>query len=760
MSKKGGNSQIVGFRYSLGVLFGLARGPLDDLVQINVNDVMAYQFHGFTSSIGANRDFTINQPDLFGGDDKEGGIDGPARLMMGAPDQVRQDAIADLIGGNVSNWRGKAIVYFNGLICSNNPYPKPWKFRVQRSLSGWYGGTAWYPNEARIGMNDGEGEIRAMNPAHIIYECLTNPVWGRGLPPAALDEPSFISAANTLCDESFGICLLWSRAQSLGDFIQLVINHAGGVMYVDRSTGLITIKLLRQDYDVDTLPVFDYNSGLIQIQDDTSTTPDAAPNEIIVNYIEPVTGDKRQTRIQNLAAIQANNDLVSLTVDYIGCPTQDLAARLAQRDMQTQASGLKRYTLKMDRRARKITPGSVFKLSAPERDINGMIVRAGNIEQASITDRTLKIVVVQDVFALQDNVYTQTVISAWVPPDSTMLPVDIRRVWEINYRDVVRALNAADLAQVTEDEGDIVTVGKRPSGLSVSYELNTHPGAGFAAFDDHGQFPWTPTGTLDISMGYYDTGNPDIGDTPIQLDNAVELRSVLVGGVAWVGDELVQITNVDVDNATIAIKRGTVDTVPARHAAGTRVWFAESAQGADGIEYTTGEDVSVKMLTRTNAGILDESLAPTDIYTIVGRQGRPYPPGALTINGTRFGDALATSVVPLAFDGADRDRIAQADHVLAHEEGPTGPEPGTTYTYRFYDGATLLRTVASLTSPAFTYDGTMYSADGSPTFLGVELESERDGLVSFQKYQFILNLSGGTAGGGFGFAFGRHFGGA
>src|SRR5690606_6533837 len=36
-----------------------------------------------------------------------------------------------------------------------------------------------------------------MNPAHIVYEALTNPEWGLGYPPAVLDLASFTAAADT-----------------------------------------------------------------------------------------------------------------------------------------------------------------------------------------------------------------------------------------------------------------------------------------------------------------------------------------------------------------------------------------------------------------------------------------------------------------------------------------------------------------------------------------------------------------------------------
>jgi hypothetical protein len=109
------------------------------------------------------------------------------------------------------------------------------------------------------------GAIHAMNPAHIIYQCLTDPSWGRGLDPSKIDVNSFMLAANTLCDEGFGLCFLWQRdGTDVDEFILEVREHIAAELYLDPETGLMTLKLLRKDYVAEDLPLFTPSSGLLE----------------------------------------------------------------------------------------------------------------------------------------------------------------------------------------------------------------------------------------------------------------------------------------------------------------------------------------------------------------------------------------------------------------------------------------------------------------------------------------------------------------
>lgn len=84
-----GESVIIGYRYFFDLLMGLCRGPVDEITSIKVGDRVAW-----SGSITGNTTVQINAPNLYGGDDKEGGIVGPLVALYGAADQVLDDGPA------------------------------------------------------------------------------------------------------------------------------------------------------------------------------------------------------------------------------------------------------------------------------------------------------------------------------------------------------------------------------------------------------------------------------------------------------------------------------------------------------------------------------------------------------------------------------------------------------------------------------------------------------------------------------------------
>lgn len=680
---------------------------------------------------------------------------GPAGAAIGlsasAAQPVASDAtlqptskIKTLIGGLVSDLRGVVTLFYDGLIATNNPYPKPWSVRVKRTTAGWFGGEPWYSNRATILLAD--NTIRAMNPAHIIYQCMTDPTWGRGLPAASFYLPSFVSAANTLYTEGFGLCMKWSKQTDIDEFIQSVVSHIGAALYVDRSTGLFTLRLIRGGYDEETLPVFTYDSGVLEVSEDDSTSGDNSHNEIIVKWKDPNTNDERQTRYQNLAAIQASGAVTSLTVEYPGIPTSGLAARVAQRDLAAKAGGIRRMKLVLDRRGRKIAPGGVFRLSLPSRGIANIVLRAGSVEEGKQVDPKITVVAVEDVFALPSTTYVTEQPGTWVPPDVSVSAPGTRRWRELSYRDLVRALAPAELAAVPVDAGYVAVAAKQPSSLSTDYVLAT-AGDG-EDYVNRGVRPWTPTATLTFAIGAYTT---DLVLT-MSGDRLGPLGTTPLS--AWIDNEVVAVTAYSQTTGLMTVARGCLDTIPVPHAAGARLWFPDLAMGSDNREYSPGETVRLKVLTRSNGQQLALGDAFEDEVLISGRQGRPYPPGNLRVNGERFADGIeATGEVVLTW--AHRDRLLQADVLLAHGEASVGPEAGTTYTVRIYDGATEIRETTGITGTTWTYTYAMMDADGPITDLKIAVESVRDGLVSTYGYLWAQPHADIGFGRGYGLRYGE-----
>ena len=160
--------------------------------------------------------------------------------------------------------------------------------------------------------------IKAMNPAHILYQCITNHSWGRGMAREEMDNDAWVYAANYLFNESFGLCIRWSKDGDINDFIQTIIDHIGGALYIDRGTGLMVLRLIRGDYNYDKLPMFDYSSGLLSVDTQETGATTVLANEVVVAWHDPIRDQARQTRVHNLASMQSLGYPISLKRDFPG----------------------------------------------------------------------------------------------------------------------------------------------------------------------------------------------------------------------------------------------------------------------------------------------------------------------------------------------------------------------------------------------------------------------------------------------------------
>lgn len=565
----------------------------------------------------------------------------------------------------------------------------------------------------------------AMNPAHILRRLYTDPSIGRGLDAArALDEASWIAAADALYAEGFGLCMKWSRSGSVADFAASVINHAGAAVYTSRTSGKLVLKLIRGDYDADDLPLFTPDTGLLGVDDDESSSQGVGINEIVVRYTNVLDKCEAAVREKNLGAIMAaGGTVMSEEVDYSGIPTEALARRVARRDLKAKSGFIKKLGVRLDRRGRDIMPGHVFRISDAQRGISNMVLRAGRVEFGSITDGTITVTALQDVFGLPAAVYRDPAENSYVPPAAIALPPPLQAAMEAPYRDLAQAMSAAELAALDASAGYLHAAAVRPSGLASSFKLleRVRPAAWASAADD-GQ--WCPGGTLAQAI--------DCTATAIALDNASDLASIALGAAALLGSEIVRIDAVNPSAATLTIARGCLDTVPARHARGTAL-LCYDGWGADSrTEFAAGVTADAILLTRTGSETLAESDAVAQSVTFAGRAARPYPPADVRINGQRYPDAVTGSI---ALTWAHRDRITQADHVIDTSQAGIGPEPGTTYTARLLAART--GDVLAVQSGIVGCGASLQTTYAGP--LMIELASERGGLPCYQTWQHTVN---------------------
>lgn len=735
---KGSKKVTVGYRYSWDVQAGLGRGPVNEIVSIMADKKTV--FAGTPGQISSSTSVYIDKPGLFGGDDTggEGGIQGQLDIMMGEPDQVPPASLLKLLTGLVPGFRGVVTTFFSGLVSCYSASPKPWLYRVRRTTKGW-DGDVWYPEKATIMLENSEAQlddeadllpeqlanlraIHAMNPAHILVECATNRDWGRQLTLADdLNLDSYRAAADTLFDEGFGLCFRYNRQDGLDTFVQQILDHVGAVQYADLETGKLTLKLLRGDYSVDDLPVFTYDNGIIDVQDDDSASTTSNPNEVVVTWNDPVTNSDGEVRAQNLGAIQ-NTGLNSSSVEYKAIPTHSLAERVAQRDLETAQSELTRLVIQFDRRGGILRPGDVFRVQLPDRNIDNMVLRVGKIEEGDTGVLTLT--VVQDVFGLPSTSYSSGQQgSSWTPPDKTARPVSIQRLIELPYAVLAGTLSEAELSYLKPESGSPGIMAVAPTTLSVNYQIQTRAAGG--DFADRGTGDWTPSGLLVAAVGPL--------DTVLHVDMA---RFPSVGDGLLLNDEVIRVDAVDESAGTLNVGRGCFDTLPAGHDKSDVIWLWRDALESDGIEYLAGETVEARLLTRTSSETLVASAAPVSSLMIAQRQSRPYLPGNIRVNGLPYPSQVITAAdYILTF--AHRDRLLQADRLIDCTEGNIGPEPGVEYVVSLINQDTA-EEVWSLTSGDASIPLPYVTGGSDAAVHALTLQSTRDGLTSLYTFRTLL----------------------
>lgn len=701
----GGSSKAVtsGYRYYMGLHFGICHGPVDALQEIRAGDRVAWQ-----GNQTANGEISINAGQLFGGDEREGGIAGNADVLMGGSAQAQNAYLQSQLGTDIPAYRGilslvykvqrgtlKAVLTWaaiaSGQISANNPYIKPWAFKVKRILQGW-NSDVWYSGKAVIGAD--------MNPAHIIYQCLTDPVWGMGYPIQQIDDTSFTAAADTLYSEGFGLSMIWNQQAKIGDFIGEVLNHIGAVLYVDPSSGKFAMKLIRGGYTVGSLPLFDETNGC-RLEHFQRAGYGETVNEVVVVFKDRAKDMKDSTcAVQDLANVQAQGAVVSQTKQYPGITSASIAARVAMRDLVSASTPLSKIRLKVNRYAWSLIPGDVFRFTWPKLGLSQIVYRVLAVDYGTLEDGEITVEAAEDVFGLPSNVYVAQQASQFTEQSSAPTAITVQEAVELPYYEIVRSLSSGDLAAMDQTDGAYMgAIAGRP-GSTIALNFRTWSKVGAASYEQRELGEFTPWTTCTASIA------PAVTST-IPIAAGTDLSQVGVGTLAKIGNgatgEWVEVTAIDLNAQTVTVARGALDTVPKAWANGTRIWFIGAFIGLDNTERATGETVDFKLTTISTGGELDITSGSITAVSATAAQrfARPYPPGNVKVNGSAYPTTIAGAAT---ITWAHRDRTMQTAGVIHQDAASIGPEADTTYTLRLYgETNTLLRTVTGLTGTSYAF---------------------------------------------------------
>ena len=116
----GGSSKsvTVGYRYYLGMQMVLCHGPIDAVTRIEVDGKTAWSGNATGGTIG------VNASELFGGDEREGGVSGSVDIEMGRPTQGRNGYLQARLGSDIPAFRGVVSAVLRQVYVGLNPYLK------------------------------------------------------------------------------------------------------------------------------------------------------------------------------------------------------------------------------------------------------------------------------------------------------------------------------------------------------------------------------------------------------------------------------------------------------------------------------------------------------------------------------------------------------------------------------------------------------------------------------------------------------------
>jgi hypothetical protein len=758
----GGDNIVVGYTYRMMVQFLIgtpgnreSTAAPSTLKQVFVGDRQVWS--GSLSDPNDNR--YVQRPSLLGGPNAGGGVEGLINYLPGSFTQTNNAWLkhAIRIGGlsaQVANqdvaYRGQAVVTLYGVGTTEQPYdpedfggtgndgdielgsvlegaanhlkPRGWKFGEAPQLDGYSFEVMAISSTNSLGAVLSGVGVEA-NPINILYDLLINP-WNRaGIPAALIDGPSFLAAGQTLLAEGHGMSLLLSSAMDARQGVQLILDQTNGVLFQDPSSGKLVFKLIRDDYTVALLPLISPTSTGIKVRSFASGNWHSTYNQVRVTFTNRLNNYADGVALaQDLANFNASGaKFRSSEISYPGCTTQELANKLAARDLRGLSVPLMKLTLECDRTAFYLRPGDAFRFTWPEfNNMTDVVFRVVKFGLGKPGAETITIECFQDIFSLSKT----AVYRIPFPNRYPRIPPFPSRQRIAEEAPIWIAKKAEDAGRVVDHSAPRAYHLAIPRGTSTTYHAEVSVDGGSVARDIEPQpFPFHAT----VETAYARALDPYDTGTGLRITGLAGYSPIATtdDDVAFQGKNLIRIdeeilgfTAVTLISGTAGeaaavwrlqnVWRGLLDTVPTDHDVGAVVYFLSSTTGivvsrvgrvgwklgdtvvtrqvyhADNVRH----EVPLRDFVPTASEFADPSVATiplaaddnvlndgTVFEAVVARCGLVYPPADMLVDSAKVPAQLAEGGVDVSWKRRNRLR----DDILRGDQADEEPEPGTKY---------------------------------------------------------------------------------
>ena len=754
-SAAGGKLEVTEYRLSAHVGVALR---LDSVRRVIVDDKEA-----FRGNVTSNTTLTINKPDLFGGEKKEGGLVGAIEVMLGGDTQLSSSQLATRYGltpSTAPGFRGFTSLFFRGSGQTASGYFNAWNI-IDGEWPGNVGGNGflWRHNQPFIAQkievegtcaprttlnqtyalipNPDHADRPDANPAHMLWEAYVDDEFGMGTDPSGLDADAFEAAAETLFDEGFGLSMLWTEQTEIEKIVDEILQHIQGTVFTDPDTGKITLKLHRFDYDVETLPVISPDNATLSNWQVRS--PGEIVNTLTVSWTNPENEQEESITGHVLAAIDSQDgQAVAGSRNYYAVRHAGLARTLLARDLRESTAHLASCEAVLDRTFWNVKPGDVVKVSWPRRSAYERIMRVGKVNYGKPGASTIRVSLVEDVFALELPPIAIDPGTGWVDPSADPSPLTMQLTTLPSFFTRNGSLQKGVVA-IERPEVLVMSLADSQDEDSLDYELvgEAVDPSGVTRILSRGSMSMTPLSELTATMNAAATS-----ELPATLFTDINWGPQ-IGGFVWFGygdtnQEVALVTGRTETGWTL--ERGALDTIPRTWAAGTPVWCVNP--GARIVDELTpqagGATVAYRGLDRTSKGLLAYEDASDETATLTERPWLPLRPANVAVNGTAFGSLNVSGTSTIEITWATRNRLLEDTQPLAWTDGSVSPEYRQETIVRFYDVATgdLVAEYPYLwLDTSISFAKTAFDRWAS---VRVEVTSRRDDLEALQAHTVTL----------------------
>lgn len=493
-----------------------------------------------------------------------------------------------------------------------------------------------------------------LNPARVIVELLFNPLWGAEYKEHEVDMRSIIKVACRLEREQIGISCLINNTAQVKEYLRKILEHIGGVMFDDPTTGKLTFSLIRNDFNLNRIKHFtvDNCSNMEFSRMDWGETVDT----VKVLYTNPEDNySQNEMLVNDISNRLITGRRVERAVDGTWFTTDDCARWFASMQLKSLAYPLCSIRFECNRYGYDVKVGDPIRVTWEPYGIATQVFRVTDVDYGYILDGKITISALEDVFSFGRTDYTYVTPVKWRDEEKEPWAIArymyIEKPYEMHY-----SLNTF-----------VDVVVSRPHVLTDHYDVWRWDGAEFKVTSRNIKWGIVGRSLYGYEEGYEDDeegfsfyvvgeGTEGLVREKIDRINADPDSYHRRSGqnLVFVDEEIISYESIEEEGTQIigvidpkeytifrlkGIVRGVYDTVPQKHTTESEFYFWDihSSVNAGKKVCSAGKTSVEEIELRSGTSTTDQEFngSEVDIFTTQRRAEAPSPMGNLKLAADR-----------------------------------------------------------------------------------------------------------------------------